>query len=201
MTKEELPVIYLNIVVKDPSGAIQGKVDVAVEKSSLPNPLKKAAAKVGGKIATTMATPTVVAKQMSEKLPVDMPVKMKGKGMTVVVETVNLEGPYVVLSLQIQKVDSVVLAEVKALEAESESYFDIVAWLKWTLEKLGASNQQSLEERYLPAVIQSKMPSMMAEMMQEKFGDMGMKAEPTVISEDKQARFFFKKLKEIRSSN
>ena len=94
------------------------------------------------------------------------------------------------------------MAEIKALERQEQHWSTIVNFLTWLLGILGARNQKSLEEEFLPQVVQKKMEPIMNDMLKVRLEEeMKMQAETKVLGEDKQARFFFDKLKEIRHKN
>jgi hypothetical protein len=171
-----------------------------IDKTNMPQPIKDAAKKIGAKAASKLATPTAIATKMSQELPRRMPMEMAEKGLTVVAETVFQEGPYLVVQMQVQRIDSVLMAEVKALENQEMDWTWLIRLLIWVLRLLGAANQRSLEEDYLPQVVQSKMEPLMNQMLKVKIEvEMLMEADTMVLGEDKQARYFFQKLKEIRA--
>ena len=91
------------------------------------------------------------------------------------------------------------MAEIKALARKEQHWSHIVVFLTWLLGLLGAKNQKSLEEEFLPRVVQKKIESIMNGMLKVKMEEeMKMEAETQVLGEDKQARFFYEKLKEVR---
>lgn len=226
----EKPVLYLNISVLDPSEAVKHKVGKQIDKSNLPPPLKKFASKAAPKIASDLVTATVVAKQMSGKLCEKIPRKMQEKGMTVIVEPVFQEGPYVVLQLQVHHIDTFKLAcppeiekhkDLSTMEAvelapitPSTAWADFrCAWnandpkrkakfmvFVWALVFwiIGSSRRKKLEELYFPMLVQSKMDSVMTEMLEQKMEKKKMDAEAIVLSEQKQARYFYAQLQRVR---
>lgn len=106
------------------------------------------------------------------------------------------------IQLQVQKINSVMMAEVKALENKEQNLSWLVNFLTWLLQLIGAKNQKSLEEEFLPKVVQKQMEPMMNEMLKVKLEEeMKMDAESMVLGEDKQARYFYNKLKEIRAAS
>ena len=114
----------------------------------------------------------------------------------------DCKGPYLVVQLQVQRIDPLMLAEVKALEHQEQKYMWLVSLLTWLLSIVGAKNQKSLEEEFLPRVVQRKLEPVMNQMLKVKMEEeMKMDAETMVLGEDKQARFFYDKLKEIRSKS
>lgn len=202
MTDVLKSVLFLNIIVLDARYAVQQKVRAKIDKTSMPQPFKDAAKKVGAKVASKLATPSVVAQKMSQEMPRHMPLKMAEKGMTVHAEAVFQEGPYLVVQLQVQRVDTAMMVEIKALERKEQRWSAIVEFLTWLMGLLGAKNQKSLEEEFLPRVVQKKIESIMTDMLKVRMEeDVQMQAETKVLGEDKQARYFFEKLKEVRETS
>jgi hypothetical protein len=187
-------------VVLDGTLGVKQKLKESIDKTNMPKPIKDAAKKIGAKAASKLATPSAIAIKMSQELPRRMPMEMAEKGMIVEAETVFQEGPYLVVQLQVQRIDSVLLAEVKALENKETDWTWLIRLLMWVLTLLGARNQRSLEEEFLPRVVQSKMEPLMTEMLKVKLEEeMLMEADTMVLGEDKQARYFFRTLKDIRA--
>ena len=94
------------------------------------------------------------------------------------------------------------MAEIKKLERQQQHWSMIVNFLTWLLGILGAKNQKSLEETFLPQVVQRRMEPMMNDMLKVRLEEeMKMQADTRVLGEDKQARFFFDKLKEVRQKS
>ncbi|CAB9497047.1 expressed unknown protein [Seminavis robusta] len=192
-------VLFLNIIVLDGTQGVKKAVKEKIDKTNMPQPIKDAAKKIGAKAASKLATPTTIATKMSQEMPKKMPLEMAEKGMTVTAEAVFQEGPYVVIQLQVQKLNSVLMAEVKALEDKETDWTWLIRLLTWFLSLLGATHQKTLEEEYLPRIVQAKMEPMMNEMLKVRLEEeMKMEATTQVLGEEKQARYFFQKLKEIR---
>lgn len=109
-----------------------------------------------------------------------------------------------VIQLQVQNLDTQMMAEIKAEEKRQEwglIRLITMAFLYWLLRVLGAKHLKTLDEEILPNVVQKKMEPMLNEMLQIKLEEeMKVDAETLVLSEDKQARYFYNKLKEIRSA-
>jgi hypothetical protein len=72
------------------------------------------------------------------------------------------------------------------------------SWLNHILLMIGVRNQKSLQDEYLPRLIQNRMESMMGDIIADKLATKGMKAISQVMPETEQARFFYKTLKELR---
>jgi hypothetical protein len=109
-------------------------------------------------VASKRITPSKVASQLGGKLIKKIPKKMKEKGLTVEMEQVFCEGPYVVLALQVQHVDMVAaekaMREDKTLtsdiEEEDEASNTVAGTLlQWSLYLMGSTNQKKLEEGFI----------------------------------------------------
>jgi uncharacterized cupredoxin-like copper-binding protein len=90
--------IYINILVKDPSAVVKGKVQETVGGSKLPGPLKRVMTSAASSLASKAATPSRIAEKMSGKMPKKMTEKMKGNGLDVKVEPIFREGKHAILS-------------------------------------------------------------------------------------------------------
>ena len=109
-----------------------------------------------------------------------------------------LSGPYVVFSVQVIKVDAVVLAAKKS-KSEDSAFFQMSSLVGVGLGIIGSNNQQWVEEGYLPKIVQKKLETAMGEILSEKLQKQKMVAETYVLGEAKQARYFFAKYREIQS--
>jgi hypothetical protein len=177
-----------------------------VEKSIIPEPMKKTVAKKAANAASVMVRPSDIAKGMGKKMCKKMPAKMKEKGLTVVMEEVYREGPYIVLELQVQHVDTVAIENSQREENADLTQDDDAnsssvagALLEWSLKLIGRGNQQKLEGDFLPKKVQDKLQTEMMNMMAEKFEEKRLEADVEIIKEEKQARFFYSKLREVRA--
>ncbi|KAI2509625.1 hypothetical protein MHU86_4745 [Fragilaria crotonensis] len=140
---------------------------------------------------------------MAPKMVATMPVKMRKKGLTVHAEEVFRDGPYFVIMMQVQHVDAAVMIEAKQLAQKDELPNDeswTVRFVKWLLSILGMNIVDSVQTDYLPAFIQSMMQPHMGEQMQAELADKKMMASVEVLSEEKQARFFYVLLQQVRDS-
>lgn len=112
-------------------------------------------------------------------------------------------GPYVVFSVQVIKVDAVVLAnskkKEKEIQNEGSAFFQMGALVGVGLGMIGSNNQQWVEEGYLPKIVQKKLERAMGEILSEKLEQKKMLAETYVLGEEKQARYFFAKYREVQS--
>jgi hypothetical protein len=76
----------------------------------------------------------------------------------------------------------------------------VINILEWILIRMGGTQMhQSLEEKHLPALVQSKITENMQEMMAKKLESKSLKAETVVLSEVQEARYFFNQLQKVRS--
>jgi len=190
--------------VKDVKEAVKSQVEEKMmekDKPLVPKRLRARVAKGAAKLASDLMTAAKLAETMSSKMSEEMPQKMLTKGLTVQVEEVYREGAYFVLQMQVLKVDTVILAEaasIKDEEGEQESWLESA--LKYCLKLIGSKNKDSLETKYLPDIVQSKMQSTMGEMMTKELAEKKMEAEAEVLPEAKQARFFYSMLKQIKEA-
>jgi hypothetical protein len=164
-------------------------------------------------VASKRIKPSKVAIQLGGKLVKKMPKKMKEKGLTVEMEQVFCEGPYVVLQLQVQHVDMVAaekaMREDKTktatpldddIEQEDQASNTVAGTLiQWSLYLMGSTNQKKLEEGFLATQVQAKLETAMAEMMNEKLQEKQIIADCDIVKEEKQARYFYAKLQEVRA--
>ena len=200
---EDRPVLYVNVVIEDASAAIQAGVSEKVESvRNLPPGLKHRLAKHVGKLAADRVSASKIVDMMAPRMVETMPAKMKAKGLTVHAEEVFREGPYFVIMLQVQHVDATVMMEAKQHAEKGAVSDDSVAvkFVKWILSIMGMRLVDSVQKDYLPALIQSKMQPNMGEKMQQELADKKMKASVDVLSEEKQARFFYVLLQQVREA-
>lgn len=155
--------------------------------------------------ASGIASPPMIASMLGEKIPQKMIEKMEEKGITVTMEEVFREGPYVVFQIQVIKVDAVLLANSKKNKTKEDpaessgGFFEMGSFVGFGLGLIGSNNQQWVEEGYLPKLVQKKLESAMGEVLAEKLERKKMLADTFVLGEAKQARFFFAKYREIQS--
>lgn len=200
---EDRPVLYVNVVIEDASEAIQAGVSEKLESlPNLPPGLKHRLAQHVGKFAADRVSASKIVEKMAPKMVETMPVKMKANGLTVHAEEVFREGPYFVIMLQVQHVDATVMMEAKQLAEKGEVTDDSVAvrLVRWIVGSMGMQLVDSVQRDYLPALIQSKMQPNMGEKMQEELAEKKMKASVDVLSEEKQARFFYVLLQQVRET-
>ena len=177
-----------------------------MEKSNLPKHIRGIAVKHAGEIASKRVTPSKVAEKMGAKLCKILPKKMKEKGLTVRLEEVFREGPFVVLQLQVQHVDLVTMEKVRNEEISRSSEEDEEAasnnfagtLIDWSLKLIGTTNQKKLEESFLPAKVQAKLETSLTTMMGEKFKEKQIQADIKIVKEKRQARYFYEQLREVR---
>lgn len=104
---DSLGLFYINLTILDASSAIFEKIHTKLSKKRLPRRLVERISKQASKAVPN----TLVAKKLSEKLPKNLMYKMASKGLTILAETVYVEEYYVVIQVQVQNVDTVILAE------------------------------------------------------------------------------------------
>ena len=206
LIRPDRKVIFINLVVLDASNAIDQQLSLKLK--GVCQPLVKLATKA----ATAMATPERVAAALSAELPKKLVEKMATKGLTAAAELAFLEGPYVVLQMQILSVSPEAMIEAQAqdfydddtgeLEEKAKLSADWAERLQQFLRQfwnlIGGHRQKSLQEEYLPTLIQSKMETVMGEVVAGKLESKGLEAISTVLPETKQARYFFSTLQELR---
>lgn len=207
LIRPDRKVIYINLVVLDASSAIDQQLSKKL-KGKVFKPLQKLATKA----ATTVATPERVAGVLSQELPKKMVEKMASKGLAAAAELVFVEGPYVVVQMQILSVSPAAMIEAQA----HDKYDDDTGELKrkatlssnWAarltqcwhhlLRIIGVHRKHLLQEEYLPNLIQSKMESVMGDVVADKLESKGLEAMSQVLPEMQQARFFFSTLQQVR---
>jgi hypothetical protein len=202
-------------LVRDGSEAVKARVSKRLEKSIFLRPVKNHAAQA----ASDLTTPKMVVQQLSQQMMRKLPKKMKEKGLTVEMEEVFREGPFVVLQLQVIHVDTVALAARKSKEDDALS-----SMIQWFLNLMGAGYQKNLEEDYcmflgtlfamwdpgllsglltlprfsVPKQVMKHLAVEMPAMLEEKMASKKVEAETKVLDGKSQARYFYSKLKEVR---
>lgn len=218
MMEENLKVLYINLMVTDPSQAVQRAVQKRIAERDLPKPLHKVANKVGQRVAKRVATPEFVANIMSEKLPLELTKKLKKRGITGVADTVFVEAPYIVIQLQVQHVETHRLVESKTedfhddetgeLESRATLSPSVASYITKCLDclwrLLGSSRSRrvksAIEDYHLPRLVQTKMQAFIPEFLEEKLHRKGMEIDSEVLSEEKQSRFFYTQLHAFRAA-
>jgi hypothetical protein len=191
--------------VHDASKVIKAKVSARVNDSKLPKPVKGIVAGRAAKVASKLMKPPKIAEKMGKKICKKIPKKMKEKGLTVEMEEVFREGPYVVLQLQVQHVDTIAVEKAQREENvdlgqddDAQSSSVAGALLDWSMWLIGQNNQKKLEGGFLPQKVQAKLQTKMMAMMADKFEEKQLKADVEIMKEEKQARFFYSRLKAVR---
>jgi hypothetical protein len=192
-------------VVIDGSALVKSKVKERVDNSKLPTSLKDAVANRAGHVASKRIKPSKIAQNIGTKLCERTPQKMAEMGVTVAMEQVFREGPLVVLQLQVQHVDARAIEKVRRQEAADLTQSDTSseatvasALLEWCLRIIGSDNQKKLESEFLPEKVQAKLESKILEIMTERFERKGLEVDVEIVREERQAKYFFRKLKEMR---
>uniref|UniRef100_A0A7S1D2W4 Uncharacterized protein n=1 Tax=Cyclophora tenuis TaxID=216820 RepID=A0A7S1D2W4_CYCTE len=199
MTDSSRQVLYVNVYIKDASKVIQSTVEEKISQKKLPAPIKARLAKRAAKVAGDLVGTSVIVKQLVPKLCEDIPKKMKSRGLSVHVEEVFRQGPVFVLELQVVHVDSVVMtAARKRIRDDKDKDNFAVQCLKQFLNVIGSKNQDTLERKHLPKIVQSKIPLSLGDMLCAELAENGMEAEAEVLPEALQARFFFPFLRQIQ---
>lgn len=187
--------------VQDVTEAVEERVKQRLNKSFMAVVANRAA-----RAASGIASPPMVASMLGEKIPQKMIEKMEEKGITMTMEEVFREGPYVVFQIQVIKVNAVLLANSKKskakedlAESSSGGFFEMGSFVGFGLGLIGSNNQQWVEEGYLPKLVQKKLESAMGEVLADKLERKKMLVDTFVLGEAKQARFFFAKYREIQS--
>lgn len=103
------------------------------------------------------------------------------------------------MQLHIQHVDAVVAAEMQLIRKGFGSSA-IASWLQWFFERIGPKYQHRIENNLLPRMVQRIIPKLVDESVNERLVSKRIEFESQVLSEEKQARYFFDKLKEVRQS-
>ena len=189
-------------IVLDASEVVRDTVLKKVLASTIPKQMKEAVAMRAANLASSRVTRSKIAQKISRKLCQTMPMKLKEMGLTVVLEETFREKHYFVLELQVQHVDAMAAEKAqreKGFESSREESSSIEGTLlDWSLKLMGEDNQRMLEEEYLPAKVQHKLEKQMLHVIREKFENMHMKAEVTILKEGKQGRYFFSTLKAVQ---
>lgn len=110
------------------------KVRTAIANTKLPR-LPQQVMQHAAKAAGDLAPPRMVAQIMSQRLCTKLPKKLEEKGLVIEMEEVFREGPYVVLQLQVTKVDTATVASSNSM-------------VSWMMSLTGSGYQKQLEEDY-----------------------------------------------------
>lgn len=121
------------MLVEDGTEAVKAKV--AKRLKMLPVNVQNKAAKT----ASELTTPKRLAKQVSPELLRRVPARLKQKGVTVDMEEIFREGPYIVFQLRVLHVDSVILAE---------DLMGCSTIVRWLVGSVGQGLQRTMEEEY-----------------------------------------------------
>lgn len=197
---QERPVLYINILVHDASEAVKDEVANKVKKSRIPFPLKESVAnRAAARITWDLSMASKVVDMMGPRLCQEIPIKMSKKGIQVHVDNVFTEGNYLVIELQVQHVDAIVMSEAKHKKQEQDQHNGAGAlFFKSVFTVIGVENQASLEREVLPNILQRKVSVSIREMMKEKLTEKKMAADVEILKEEKQARYFFQTLRQVR---
>ena len=221
---ENRPVMYINVIIEDPSEAIKsGVTEKIANNKALPPILRKKLGKHIGRLASNIITASKAAEKAAPGMAKEMPIKMKQKGLTIVTEPVFQEGPYFVIMMQVLHVSLEVMMEAKSKadeekkkktsdEAGDDTGNDVtttsktedgcvVTFLKGILSMMGVNMVNTMESAYLPSLIQSKIQVQLDEMMSKQmYDEKKMKARCDVLDQSSQSRYFYAMLKEVREA-
>lgn len=177
-------VIFLNVTIQDGTEAVKAKV--AKRLKLLPVPVQNTAART----ASELTTPKMLAKQVSLELLRKVPACLKKKGITVDMEEIFREGPYILFQLRVLHVDTVMLAE------DLMGHSSLVRWL---VGHVSEGLQRTLEEDYLPkqilGILEQEMPKSLTKQMKDKKLAVDVKV---ITCCEEQALYFTSKVGEIR---
>ena len=184
----------------DGSTAVKEKVKKRVGNSKLPPQLRESFGNGAAHVASKRSTPDKVAERLGPQLCEKTTQRLAEMGVTIEMEECFREGPFVVLQLQVLRVDARTIQRAQVQGNLEDVSGDTAASNKlfeWCLDIIGSDNQKKLEEEYLPDKVQSKIESKILNVMKEKLERKGVVANVDIVREEKQARYFFEKLKEI----
>ena len=71
-------------------------------------------------------------------------------------------------------------------------------WLDWLLAKISKRYRDKIESRYLPVLIQKQITKKMDDILRAKMAEKNVVADTEVLPERHQARYFFKRLRDVR---
>ena len=190
-------------LVIDGTTAVKTSVKKRVDNTKLPPSIKESFGNGAAHVASMRTTPDKIAERLGGQLCEKTTRKLAEMGVTIEMEECFREGTYVVLQLQVIRVDARTIqrAQVqgKLEKGTSETTTASGAMLDWCLTIIGTENQKKLEEEYLPDKVEAKLQSKILAIMKDKLEKKGIIANIEIVKEEKQARYFYEKLKEIRN--
>ncbi|KAL3917776.1 MAG: hypothetical protein SGILL_004550 [Bacillariaceae sp.] len=203
MVREDKQILYLNIVVVDGSVAVKTSVKKRVDNTKLPPSLKESFGNGAAHVVSMRSSPDKIAERLGGQLCEKTTRKLAEMGVTIEMEECYREGTYVVLQMQVLRVDARTIqgASGSGQEKLEKGKGETTAsgtMLEWCLTIIGTENQKKLEEDYLPDKAQAKLQAKILAIMKEKLEKKGIIANIEIVKEEKQARYFYEKLKEIR---
>lgn len=172
--KKKENVVFLNITIVDVSLAVKEKVKGKLEK--LPKQVQNQAAHA----ATYFTGRRKAAQILSQRFCRELPDTFAKKGVTITVEEVFREGPYIVLKLTVLNVDS------QAIDRN---------WLRWFTRNIGF--REKIEENLLPNLVTKQLTETMPKLVDERMARSKITAETKVNIRSKQEEYFQMKLEEI----
>lgn len=147
ISAEILNYVSHDLLVQDGKEAVKAKIEKRL--AIFPASIKKQAARK----ASELTTPRMLAKQTGPKLMRKIPQSMKAKGVTIDMEEIFHEGPYMVFQLRVLHVDTVLLTR-----GVMEGFVDLI---QWVLASVGEDLQLTIEREYCKYSCVSRMGEMM----------------------------------------
>jgi len=172
--KKKENVVFINITIQDASLAVKEKVKGKLEK--LPKHFQNQAAHAASYFTTRGKAAQILSQRFCKELP-DMFGK---KGISITVEEVFREGPYIVLKLVVLNVDS------QAIDRN---------WLRWFTWNIGF--KEKIEENLLPNLVTKHITETMPALVDKKMAKIKITAETKVNNRKNQEKYFQMKLEEI----
>lgn len=173
-----------------------------VDNTKLPPSIKEPFGNGAAHVASIRSRPGKIAERLGAQLCEKTTRKLAEMGVTIDMEECYREGFYVVLQLQVLRVDARTIQSIQMhgkLEKDKGESTASGTMFDWCLTMIGSVNQKKLEEEYLPEKIQTKLEQKILAIMRQKLEQKGIVANVDIVKEEKQARYFFGKIKEIRN--
>lgn len=82
-------------------------------------------------------------------------------------------------------------------DCTKSSGFSFLGCVRWFFEFL-FGGRKKIEDKHLPSLIQSRMLSVMDELMKKRFDEKELVADAVALTEKDQARYFYEHLRQIR---
>jgi hypothetical protein len=150
---------------------VKTSVKKRVDNTKLPPSLKESFGNGAAHVASRRSTPNRIAERLGVQLCEKTTRKLAEMGVTIEMEECFREGPYVVLQLQVLRVDARTIqrAQVRGtLEKDKGEITTSCIMFEWCLTIIGSDNQKKLEEDYLPDKVQAKLQANILSILKEK---------------------------------